>query len=331
MKPKISVIIAARNEEECIAECLAKIPEYQGDLEVIVVDDASKDKTYEVVQDFKREVNRNVHVFRLERPHGNAYSWDYGVKKSTGELIFLLAADAEVNSFDRAVGYFQDEKVVQVIPKVEIDCKRGLVPKLLAVYQQGANYIPGKKKGLRKDIEKENPTVCDSHALMRKEFYLEVNAPTDKAAGEEYRFKELGEKVIRANGYRLVYEPGFMENREKVSSLRRFMVQQRFYGRNALAIFNAKDIYSYLKVIRRLLFISLLVLVTAFAYPILIIPIFILLLLRLFMGLIGIGREDVKYYFLLLPLVLTGDLAYDYGLIQSLIYRIMKGKWLITK
>jgi len=329
VKPKISVIIAARNEEQCIEECLRKIPKYKGDLEIIVVDDASEDNTYKLLMDYKRQVNSNIRVFRLNKPHGNTYAWDYGVRKSNGDLIFLLAADAQVNSFEEAIKHFRDEKVVQAIQKVEIECKVGLIPKLLAIYEKAANYIPGRKKGLRQDVEKETPTVCDSHALMRKKFYLEVNPPITKAAGEEYRFKELGNNIIKKKGYRLVYEPNFVESRGKANSLKRFIIQQRFYGRNSLANFDIKDIYSYLKIFRRLLFV--LTVILAFISSIIVTPIFILLLFRLFMGLMGIDKRDLKYYPLVIPLMLLGDLIYDYGLIQSLVHRIITGKWLINK
>ncbi len=44
MNSKISVIIAARNEEKNIEKCLRNIPEYEN-LEAIVIYDASKDRT----------------------------------------------------------------------------------------------------------------------------------------------------------------------------------------------------------------------------------------------------------------------------------------------
>ncbi len=334
MNPKISVIIAARNEEKNIEKCLRNIPKYKN-LEVIVVDDSSNDKTYEIAKNFKADYD--LKIFRNETPKGNAYSWDYGVKKSSGELIFLLSADAELNSFDDAVAYFADEKVVQVHQKVEImGEENNLISKFMPIYQRYANYIPFIKKGIRKETELKNVSVCDSHALMRKSFYLDVNPQVDKACGEEYRFNDIGGKILDNKGYKVVYESKFIETREQNMDLRRFLIQQRWYGRNMLvayALFDKRNISKFFRY-TFIVFISL----TSFYfftknYLLFVLTIFscIFLLARLFSGIPSLKKKEIVYLPFIFGIIIIGDFAYNYGFLQSLVNKMFHGKWIINK
>jgi len=62
--PKVSVIIPAWNEEKSIANTIKSIlrSDYpKGKFEVIIIDDGSTDKTYEIAKKFK---SKNVRVYR---------------------------------------------------------------------------------------------------------------------------------------------------------------------------------------------------------------------------------------------------------------------------
>lgn len=334
MNPKISVIIAARNEEDNIERCLMNIPKYKN-LEVIVIDDSSDDKTYELVKNFK--ASYELKIFRNDTPKGNAYSWDYGVKKSSGEIIFLLSADAELNSFDDAIKHFDDPKIVQVHQKVEITGEAGnLISKLMPIYQRYANYIPFIKKGIRKEIETKEVCVCNSNALMRKSFYLEVNPPVDKACGEEDRFKDIGGKILNKKGYKVVYEPKFIETREQNMNLRRFLIQQRWYGRNMFVAYKLFDKRNISKLFR---YTFIVFLIFTFVYfftknhLILILTLIssIFLLARLLSGIPALKRTEIVYLPFIFGMIIIGDLAYNYGFLQSLLNKILTGKWLIYK
>ncbi len=100
-KPKISVIIAARNEEKHISRCLDHIskqdyPEY----EVIVINDRSTDKTEEIVHNFPGLKNlKLITVTQLPEniaPKKNALS--EGIKAATGEILLLTDADCKADN-----------------------------------------------------------------------------------------------------------------------------------------------------------------------------------------------------------------------------------------
>lgn len=83
-----SLIIPAYNEEEAIG---LVIEEYYPCVdEIIVVDDGSKDKTYEIACKYQ---DANVHVFAHTHNQGKVGALLTGVRKSTGEIIVFTDAD----------------------------------------------------------------------------------------------------------------------------------------------------------------------------------------------------------------------------------------------
>jgi cellulose synthase/poly-beta-1,6-N-acetylglucosamine synthase-like glycosyltransferase len=100
--PNVSVVVAARNEEENIERCLRSIlqVDYPVDkLEVVVADDGSTDRTPEIISKIKQEHN-NLKVIRIESRinnlKGKANALAQAIAQTNGEFIFLTDADCEV-------------------------------------------------------------------------------------------------------------------------------------------------------------------------------------------------------------------------------------------
>ena len=91
---RISVIIAARNEEESIGSLLSALnnQSYPATLfEVIVVDDHSTDNTADVVKQFE-----NIKLVTLHEPEQNSYkkkAIETGIQHASGDLIVTTDAD----------------------------------------------------------------------------------------------------------------------------------------------------------------------------------------------------------------------------------------------
>lgn len=86
--PKISVIIPAYNEQDCVQECINSLFEQTfKPLEIIVVDDGSQDKTLHILKKFK-----GIKVLR--QPHlGPGSARNKGAKKAKGEILVFVDAD----------------------------------------------------------------------------------------------------------------------------------------------------------------------------------------------------------------------------------------------
>jgi glycosyltransferase involved in cell wall biosynthesis len=82
---KTSLIIPAYNEEEAIPKVIAEIPEEID--EIILVDDGSTDKTYEVAKGL------GIRVLRHEKNKGKVAAIKTGIKRARGDIIILTDAD----------------------------------------------------------------------------------------------------------------------------------------------------------------------------------------------------------------------------------------------
>ena len=100
--PKVSVVIAAKNEEQRITPTLKSLEklDYPSDkLEIIIVDDASIDNTADVIEGYAKN-HTNWYALRIteesDKFHAKKVALAAGVEKASGEIIFTTDADCEV-------------------------------------------------------------------------------------------------------------------------------------------------------------------------------------------------------------------------------------------
>lgn len=91
-KTKVSVIIPTYNEERDISDCILSIlNQSYKNLEIIIVDDGSTDKTREIVNKIKKKSNK---VKLIEGEHkGPGFSRNLGSKKAKGSIFVFVDAD----------------------------------------------------------------------------------------------------------------------------------------------------------------------------------------------------------------------------------------------
>lgn len=96
MKPKISLIIPAYNEEELLLRALDSVPRGD-DIQLILLDDGSTDNTWHVMLDWwkehSNEFNRASTIHRSDKNQGIAKSMNLGFSLAVGEYIVSLSAD----------------------------------------------------------------------------------------------------------------------------------------------------------------------------------------------------------------------------------------------
>ena len=124
--PKVSVILPARNEEDYISKCLEtlSVQDYKN-FEIIAIDDSSKDKTGEIIEEFVEKDSKIIHVTAREKPEnwmGKNWACMEGFKKATGDLMLFTDADTkfEKNVITLAVSHLQSENLdaLTVIPRL---------------------------------------------------------------------------------------------------------------------------------------------------------------------------------------------------------------------
>lgn len=95
---KLSIIIPAYNEESTIEKLLDKVRVIEipnVEKEIIVIDDCSTDKTFEILKKQK-----DIKVIRQEKNQGKGAAFKTGVKHSTGDIVIVQDADLEYDPED---------------------------------------------------------------------------------------------------------------------------------------------------------------------------------------------------------------------------------------
>jgi cellulose synthase/poly-beta-1,6-N-acetylglucosamine synthase-like glycosyltransferase len=118
-RPRVSVIIAARDEEEQIGACLESIVRLtypQELLEIIIVDDRSTDRTVEIVSRFT-DRQAHIRVLQIETESeflpGKTNAVMSAVDISRGEILMFTDADCRVPPtwVENTVSYYSDPSV----------------------------------------------------------------------------------------------------------------------------------------------------------------------------------------------------------------------------
>jgi len=99
----LSVVIPARDEEECVASTVSRLhAELSGQgipHEIIVVDDGSRDRTWEILCRLQGEIPELIPVQNLGA-HGFGRAVVFGLDRMAGDAVVITMADASDDSSD---------------------------------------------------------------------------------------------------------------------------------------------------------------------------------------------------------------------------------------
>lgn len=85
--PRVSVVIAARDEEDRVADTVRAATAVPGVVEVVVVDDGSRDSTS------RKAREAGARVVTLPRPSGKGHAMECGLRQTVGDVVVFLDAD----------------------------------------------------------------------------------------------------------------------------------------------------------------------------------------------------------------------------------------------
>ena len=160
---KLSIIIPVYNQEELIIKCLDSIP-YKDDLEIIVIDDASTDDTYNVLERYLGK--RHITILRNETNKGPGYSRNKGIDKAIGEYIMFLDSDDYLYpEFNKFYEYLHDKDIIYY----------------------GLRENNGVSLMLN---ENNNKVICGTVKAIRKDFIGDTRYPETYYA-EDYHFNKM--------------------------------------------------------------------------------------------------------------------------------------------
>ena len=163
----VSVVIAAYNEGKVIASTLRALlrSDYKGEIEVIVIDDGSRDETAAEVQSVA-QVDPRIRLVRQEN-RGKARALQRGLTAVRHEIVVFIDADTQCQSdtLSRLLEPFADERIGAVSGHAKVGNLRTFIARCQALeYTCGFNLdrraynrwncmtvVPGAISAIRKD------------------------------------------------------------------------------------------------------------------------------------------------------------------------------------
>jgi len=197
--PLVSVIIPTFNRGYCVAESIRSVLA-QGELELIVVNDGSKDATAKELASFP-----TIQIINLAENHGVSYARNKGLERARGSLICFLDSD----------DLWEEGKLKAQVQWMQLH------PECMAVYtdeiwiRNGVRVNPMKKhQKYSGDIFRQSLSLCivsPSSVMLRKSVLDEVGGFDELMPVCEdydlwlriavrYPFKFLKEKLILKHG-----------------------------------------------------------------------------------------------------------------------------------
>lgn len=115
---KLSVVIPVYNEKNTIRDLVKLVKSVEGiDMEIVIVDDASKDGTVEILREMQKE-QPDLKVFYKDVNKGKGDTLKVGFKMTTGDYVIVQDADLEYDPQDY-------HKLLRVLDEGNVDVVYG--------------------------------------------------------------------------------------------------------------------------------------------------------------------------------------------------------------
>ncbi len=204
----ISVIIATKNEERNIGNCLESVfaqSHPKGSLEIIVVDNNSSDKTLEIARKYTDRI--------YSRGSERSAQKNLGVRESKGEWFIHLDADMTL-----------DKDVIRecaILVQAKKDIVGLYIPEIIA----GEKFF-SKVRSFERGFY--NGTVIDAVRFIRKDKFLEAGGFDEKLyACEDW---DLDKRLKKLGKLDIIKSPLF--HNEKEFSLKKYLMKKSYYSKN---------------------------------------------------------------------------------------------------
>jgi glycosyltransferase involved in cell wall biosynthesis len=174
-QPLVSILIGTYNREDLIRRCLDSIfNQSYINIEVIVIDDCSSDKTPKVLSEYKLKYPNQFKFLKNKKNMGIAYNSNKAFELSRGDYIALIGDDDEWHDHEKIskqIKAFENNKKLGIVSTYWNDVKNGEIVK---------RHKPIVDKSPLCQILKGNGIYCGSTVLISKQAWESVNGFDEK-------------------------------------------------------------------------------------------------------------------------------------------------------
>jgi len=201
-KPKVSIILPARNEEKFIKKCLNSLLNQDYDnYEIITINDSSTDSTGNIIKEYSEKFPKVIFVDAKPKPDGwigKNWACIEGYKKASGDLLLFTDADTAHTSsvISLAVSHLLSLEldVLTVIPRML--CLDKITKITLPMI---STFLHTRFSALRvNDTSKNTGYFFGSFFIIKKSTYDSVGTH-ESVKGELVEDGALGRKVKESN------------------------------------------------------------------------------------------------------------------------------------
>ena len=163
--PFVSIVVAVKNEEENIRNCVQScINSTYQDREIIIVNDGSTDRTTEILKQMQLENGSKLQVIHLPRSLGKKQAIEHATKIAKGEIYAFMDSDCDMHSdaVENAVKIFLSDRNIGALAtyaRVRDVYKGTLLEKMQDVWADGQFRL---LKGMESSY---NSVTCCSGSL----------------------------------------------------------------------------------------------------------------------------------------------------------------------
>jgi len=207
-KPLVSIIIATKNEEKHIGNCLESIKSQiypHEKLEIVVVDNNSTDRTKEIVKKYTENV--------FNRGSKRSIQLNYGVKKSMGKYILYPDADMILS----------EHVISECVNACENDNYVGLyIPEIVI-----GNGYWGRVRSFERSFY--NATCIDAVRFVKRNTYIDLNGFDEdiEFGADDWDFS----RRINEKGKVDIIKSALYHN-EKQFKIKEYIKKKRYYSKN---------------------------------------------------------------------------------------------------
>jgi cellulose synthase/poly-beta-1,6-N-acetylglucosamine synthase-like glycosyltransferase len=219
--PKVSVIVASMNNEETIEECLQALlaQNYPADnIEIILMDGGSKDKTTEIAKKYPVKVV----TIHLNAPA----AYNYALKIASHPILGFVDSDAKVEKdwLKKLTPRLNEPKVAGVSGSIDT----------WNMNNPWAKSIGYELKTRYSRIGKYTGRIATMNLLLKKSVIEEVGGWDEKLPSQYDT--DFGYRMS-AKGYRIAYEPSSVCYHFNRPTIKAYYRQQLQYGRNTIKLY----------------------------------------------------------------------------------------------
>ncbi len=172
--PKISVLMSCYNHDKFVGEAIESVLNQSfKDFELLIIDDNSTDKTFDIVNSFK---DPRIKAFRNEKNFGMVFNTNSLIKKSNGEYIAIINSDdswlpeklqKQLDFLENNENYGACFTLANIVNESGQSIKNNI--------QESLKYLEFDRFGFLNYFFFYNNPICYPSALIRKKVFEKIS------------------------------------------------------------------------------------------------------------------------------------------------------------